>query len=480
MDLIRTPDQNKERKRLNKENIFKDFEIDKSLLSLGKGKKYFLYTYGCQENESDSEKIRGMLSLLSFKETTIIEEADLILMNTCAIRKNAEDKVFGELGRLKQLKREKPEIITALCGCMSQEESVVDKIMKKYQNVDLVFGTHNIASLPNLLNTVMTSHDRVIDVLSYEGDITEKIPVERQNKIKAWIPIMYGCDEFCTYCIVPYTRGKERSRLPENILNEVQSLIKDGYKEVTLLGQNVNAYGKDFTDRDYDFADLLEDLSHMNIERVRFTTSNPKDLSDRQIEVLSKGGNLMPYLHLPVQSGSSKVLKKMNRGYTREDYLDRVEKIRKAIPDISLTTDIIVGFPFETEEDFQETLSLVKECGFEGAFTFIFSKREGTPASKFVDESITDEIAHERLYRLNNVVNEGYKKGNERFLGKNVKVLIEGYSKKENDILMGYTEHNKLVNVKGDKKYIGQIVNCLITKAKTWSLDGEISKEQYS
>lgn len=474
MDIVNKPDKNQERKRINKENIFKDFKVDESLLSIGKDKLYYLYTYGCQGNESDSEKIKGMLEMISFKETQVLEEADLILMNTCAIRKNAEDKVFGELGRIKLLKRIKPTIVVGVLGCMSQEESVVQKILKKYQNVDLICGTHNLDTLPSLIAKVYQSHDRVVDVLSFEGDITENIPLVRASHIKAWVPIMYGCDEFCTYCIVPYTRGKERSRLPENIIKEVEGLAKDGYMEVTLLGQNVNAYGQDFKEMTYDFADLLNDLAKTNIPRIRFTTSNPKDLNLKQIEAIANNANVMPYIHLPVQSGSNKVLKKMNRRYTREMYLDEIHKIYELIPNVSITTDIIVAFPYETEDDFMETISLVKECRFEGAFTFIFSKREGTPAEKYVDNDITDEIAHDRLYRLNEVVNEGYKRGTERFLNKTVKVLIEGFSKKDNGVLMGYSENNKLVNVKGDKKYIGQIVDVKITDAKTWSLDGEI------
>lgn len=472
--IINSPNQTLERKRINKENIFKEYKIDDSIKKLGEGLKYYLYTYGCQGNESDSEKIRGMLESMSFTMTSILEESDLIIMNTCAIRKNAEDKVFGELGRLKQLKRKNPNLIIALCGCMAQEESVCNALLKKYQNVDLVFGTHNLEDLPNLLSKVYQSHERIFDVLSYEGDIVERVPMIRESKIKAWVPIMFGCDEFCTYCIVPYTRGKERSRLPENIIKEVSDLVNEGYKEITLLGQNVNAYGKDFVNLKYDFADLLNDLSKLDIPRIRFTTSNPKDMDDRQIEAIANGKNIMPSIHLPVQSGSNKVLKKMNRRYTKENYFELVDRIYELIPDVSLTTDIIVGFPFEDENDFNETLELVKRCKFEGAYTFIFSKREGTPAYSYNDPLITDEIAHERLYKLNELVNEGYLNGNLRFKDKVVKVLIEGYSKNDNEVLMGYTENNKLVNVRADSKYIGQIVNVLITDVKTWSLDGII------
>ncbi len=472
--VINSPDQNKERKRLDKSNNFEEFKLDDSLKSIGKDKLYYLYTYGCQGNESDSEKIRGLMEEMSFTITYDLDKTDVILMNTCAIRKNAEDKVFGEIGRLKQLKRRKPELIVGLCGCMAQEESVVRKLLTKYQNVDFIFGTHNIHSLPLLIKRVMENKERVVDVLSYEGDIVEKIPMVRESKIKAWVPIMYGCDEFCTYCIVPYTRGKERSRLPENIIKEVEGLISEGYKEITLLGQNVNAYGKDFVDLKYDFADLLTDLSKLPIPRIRFTTNNPKDFDDRQIEAIKNSKNIMPAIHLPVQSGSNKVLKKMNRKYTKESFIELCDKLYKAIPGVSITTDIIVAFPYETEEDFNETLELVKRCNFEGAYTFIFSPREGTPAAKYIDKDITEDVAYDRLYRLNDLVNEGYGRGNKRFLGQTVKVLIEGYSKNQNDILMGYTENNKLVNVIGDKKYIGEIVDVEITDAKTWSLDGKI------
>ena len=474
--IINSPDRINERKRINKENIFVDFKIDESLKDFGKDKKYYLYTYGCQENESDSEKIRGLLESMSYKKVDVLEDADLLVLNTCAIRKNAEDKVFGELGRLKKLKRQKPELMTVLCGCMAQEQDAVLKITRKYQNVDIVLGTHNIHSLPSLLKKASDKKERLVDVLSYEGDIVENVPMVRESKIKAWVPIMYGCDEFCTYCIVPYTRGKERSRLPENILKEVNALIDEGYKEITLLGQNVNAYGQDFVGFEYDFADLLTDLHKTKIERIRFTTSNPKDFSDKQVKAMALGGNIMPQLHLPVQSGSNEVLRRMARRYTRETYLELVKKIKEAIPNISLTTDIIVAFPGETEAQFEETLSLVKECDFEGAFTFIYSPREGTPAAK-LENKISDEEAHERLYKLNELVNEGYARGTKRFLNTIQNVLIEGYSKNDKNMLMGYNENGKLVNVKADPKYMGQIIKVKITDAKTWSLDGEAIDE---
>ncbi len=471
--IISLPNQKTERKRINKTNIFEEFSLDDSFFTLGKDKLYYIYTYGCQENEADSEKIMGMLNHMSYKRTMDVEKADVIVMNTCAIRKNAEDKVFGEIGRLKPLKRRNPNLITIICGCMSQEEVVVETILKKYQNVDIVVGTHNIHDIPLMLKRIYEGHTRIVNVLSHEGTIVESIPVIRESKIAAWVPIMYGCDEFCSYCIVPYTRGKERSRLPENIINEVKKLKEEGYKQVTLLGQNVNAYGKDFIDIKYDFADLLTDLHKIDIERIRFTTSNPKDFDSRQVDAMALGGNIMPQLHLPVQSGSNKVLRAMARRYTKEKYLDLVKEIKAKIPNVSLTTDIIVGFPGETDEDFNETLDLVKKVEYEGAFTFIFSPREGTPAAKLSDPLITDEIAHERLYKLNELVNEGYLKGNMRFLNTIQDVLIEGISKNNPDVLMGYNPNGKLVNVKGDKSLIGQIIKVKITDAKSWSLDGE-------
>ncbi len=453
-----------------------DFSKSVNLQGVGRGKTYMIETYGCQGNVADSEKIAGILEGLEFEQAYRLEEADLILLNTCAVRENAENRVFGELGRLKQYKRNNPDLILGVCGCMPQEEKVVDTILKKYNHVDLVFGTHNIHKLPNYLEAVLYAKERVIEVFSEEGSIVENMPRIRDNSKKAWVNIMYGCDEFCTYCIVPYTRGKERSRLPKHILKEVQDLIDEGYQEITLLGQNVNSYGNDFADINYRFADLLDDLHKMDIKRVRFTTSHPKDFDDRTIDVLAKGGNLMPFIHLPVQSGNNRILKKMNRKYTREEYIELVRKIKEAIPGVSLTTDIIVGFPSETEKEFQDTLSLVKACDFEGAFTFIYSKRDGTPAAKYEDDVTIDE-KKDRLYRLSKLVNEGYLKGNMRFEGKIVKILVDGFSKSNNEILAGYTEHNKLVNFKGDKSLIGKIISVKITKALTWYLKGEVYEE---
>ncbi len=443
-----------------------------NIQNIGEGKHYLLMTYGCQGNEADSEIMKGIFERLGFTPTDAPKDADIIILNTCAIRENAENRIFGELGRLKQYKRHNPDLLLGIAGCMPQEEKVVNKLLKSYPYVDLIFGTHNIYKLPQYLETAIHNKERVVEVYSEEGAIVENLPKKRTYTHKAWVNIMFGCDEFCTYCIVPYTRGKERSRQPEHIIEEVKQLAKEGYKEITLLGQNVNSYGRDFTDQSYTFANLLSDLNKTDIARIRFQTSHPKDFDDATIDVLKQGGNLMPHIHLPVQSGSNAVLKKMNRKYTKESYLELVGKLYKAIPDASITTDIIVGFPTETEADFQETLDLVKKSRFEGAFTFVFSAREGTPAATYEDTTPMKE-KKDRLQRLNDIVNQGYKRGNARFLGTVVEVLVDGESKHDDAILAGYTKHYKLVNFKGDKSLIGQLVKVKITEAKTWFLLGE-------
>lgn len=465
------PSLKEARKRINKNTEKIEYDLPDKVIGLGKGRKYLMKTYGCQGNLADSEKMSGILEKMGFTGTETEEEADVIIFNTCAIRENAENRVFGEIGRLKSLKRHNPDLLLVLCGCMPQEENVIRTITEKYPQIDVVFGTHNIHKLGEYLYDAYFTKEKVYEVFSKEGDIIEGLPVKRDHSKKAWVNIMYGCDEFCTYCIVPYTRGKERSRLPEDILVEVRELSEKGYEEVTLLGQNVNAYGKDFDERNYTFANLLDDLNKLPIARIRFTTSHPRDLDDETIRVMAKRGNIMPHLHLPVQSGSNEVLKRMNRKYTKEDYLQKVRKLRELIPDISLTTDIIVGFPNETEEDFQETLDLVKEADFEGAFTFIFSPREGTPASKYED-TVDIKVKKERLQRLNKMINEEYLRGNKRFEGTTVKVLVEGFSDKDQTMVSGYSEHNKLVNFPGDESLIGKIVDVKIEKAYTWHLRG--------
>lgn len=461
------------RRRTRNEVSEISFEIENNQLNVGYGKKYIIQTFGCQGNEADSEMMAGILEVMDFNKANTYEEADVIIINTCAIRENAENKVWGLLGKLKTLKTNNPDLIIGLAGCMSQEEVVVERILKTYTHVDIVLGTHNIHKLPSYIETAMFSKERVVEVYSKEGSIVENMPKIRFYKHKAWVNIMFGCNEFCTYCIVPYTRGKERSRSKNEIIDEVKELVNNGYMEVTLLGQNVNAYGLDFKDSNYTFGDLLQDLNETGIERIRFTTSHPHDLDIKTMEAMRDCDKVMPHFHLPVQSGSDKVLKKMNRRYTKESYLEVLNKLKSYVKDISITTDIIVAFPGETEDDFLETLDLVKQAEFEGAYTFLFSKREGTPASNFIDETPLS-IKKERLYRLNELVNEGYLKGNQRFLNKTVKVLVDGKSKYDETVLSGYSNHNKLVNFKGDESLIGKIVDVKITIAKTWFLMGEI------
>jgi len=467
------PNLNEARKRSRKDVSHDNFHLDDHLKTIGHGKKYLIDTYGCQANEADGETMAGILSLMGFEKTTQENEADVIIINTCAIRENAENRVWGELGRLKALKRENPDLILGVSGCMAQEENVVNRILKKFQHVDLVFGTHNIDQLPQYIQTAMFSKERVIEVFSQEGHIVENLPKTRNHAKKAWVNIMFGCDEFCTYCIVPYTRGKERSRLKEDVIEEILELKNLGYLEVTLLGQNVNAYGKDFKDQDYTFGNLLRDIDLIGIPRVRFTTSHPHDLDLKTMEAIRDCESIMPFFHLPVQSGSSSVLKKMNRHYTKETYLEKLQQLRSIVPGISVTTDIIVGFPGETDEDFLDTLDLVEKAKFEGAFTFVYSPREGTPAAKFEDK-LDPQIKKERLYKLNELVNQGYLEGNQRFLGSIVEVLVDGPSKNDPNILAGYSPHQKLVNFKASSDLIGTIVKVKINEVKTWYMMGEL------
>lgn len=465
------------RRRRETVHIINDFSIPGDMKTIGRGKKYLVETYGCQMNEHDTEVMAGILEEMGYQETADVNDADVILINTCAIRENAENKVFGEIGHLKPLKREKPDLILGICGCMAQEETVVNRILQKHPQVDLIFGTHNIHRLPQLLKEALFSKEMIVEVWSKEGDIVENLPQSRHGHFQAWVNIMYGCDKFCTYCIVPYTRGKERSRHPEEIIEEVRDLARKGYQEITLLGQNVNAYGKDLQNpENYGLGNLMDEIRKIGIPRVRFTTSHPKDFDDHLIEVLGKGGNLCEHIHLPVQSGNSDILKIMGRGYTRERYLDLFYKIKKAVPNASFTTDIIVGFPNETEEQFEDTLSLVRECRFDGAYTFIYSPRAGTPAARMQD-NVPMEVKKERLMRLNKLVDELAAESNARYQDQVVEVLVEGESRKNSEVLSGHTRTNKVVNFRGPNSLIGQLVNVKITDAKMWSLDGEWQKE---
>ena len=467
---MKKPDMKEARKRQKKEIKYTKYDGIKE--QFGKNKKYYVRTYGCQMNEHDSEKICGMLESVGFNPSEDIEKSDIVILNTCAIRENAHDKVFGFLGVLKHIKdTTNPNLIVGICGCMAQEEVVVNEILKKYKYVDFVCGTHNLDNLLTLIQQKIDTNNRQIEVLSYEGDVVEDIPVIRESKYSAWVDIIYGCDKFCTYCIVPYTRGKQRSRKKEDIVNEVKDLKEKGYKEVTLLGQNVNAYGKDIYD-DYNLANLLSDVADTGIERVRFVTSHPWDFTDEMVNVIAKYDNVMPYIHLPLQSGSNKILKLMNRRYTKEEYLKLYNSIRTKVKNSSITTDIIVGFPGETEEDFEETLDLVNKCKYDGAFTFAFSPRENTPAA-LMKETVSEEVKMDRLHRLNEIVNKYSNEANKKLEGTIQKCLVTDISEKDKNKVCGYTENMKLVNIKGPKSLIGKIVNVKILDAKSFSLDGE-------
>ena len=461
------------RVRTKEEVIVKrdDFVVPLEMKKQGCGKYYCIYTYGCQMNVHDSENISAIMEEMGYTKCEDMDGASVIILNTCAIRENAHNKVHGMLGRIKHLKETNPDVITVFCGCMAQEEGIALELKEKFPWVDIVMGTHNFHKLPLYLENTLNTKKQEMEVFSIEGDVIEGLPVKRDSKYKAWINIMYGCDKFCTYCIVPYTRGKQRSRLKEDIIQEVEGLVRDGYLEVTLLGQNVNAYGKDLA-LGYGMADLLRDVAKTGIQRIRFVTSHPWDFTDSMIDVIAEYDNIMPYIHLPLQSGSSRILQKMGRKYTKDEYRELFYKIKKKIPSVAITTDIIVGFPGETDEDFQETLDLVDELKYDLAYTFIYSKREGTPASCFEDTT-SEEVKKERLALLNEKINHYALFNNQKYLGKVVPVLIEGESEKK-DRLMGYTDTMKLVNVRGDKKNIGKIVKVKITEVKTWSLDGEI------
>ncbi len=458
----------------NREKVdIKYLDVNIKYDEIYKGKKYFLRTYGCQMNVHDSEQIKRYMTMLGMEATETLEDADVIVLNTCAIRENAHEKVMGYLGRCKHLKKTKKDLIIAITGCMASQEDVALDIMKNHKYVDILVGTNNLYDLPKLLIEKKTGQN--IEVYSNSDIVPENVNYERDSKICAWVNIMYGCDKFCTYCIVPFTRGRERSRKMENILEECSHLVQNGYQEITLLGQNVNAYGNDLN-LGYDFADLLENVAKLGIPRLRFVTSHPWNFTDKMIDVIAKYDNIMPYIHLPIQSGSDAILKKMNRRYTVEEYKELFNKMKDRIPGVSITTDIIVGFPGETEEDFQKTLDIAEYCKYDGAYTFIYSERKGT-ASSFMKDDTPLKEKEERLQRLNEVINKYSRINNEKLLGKEVPVLILGESEKDSTKLYGYTDTYKLVNVIGSKDLIGKIVNVKIEDAKSFSLDGTAVKE---
>ena len=470
---MKLPDIKEARVRTkNKTEVLYDkYKVPSSVCHIGQGKTYSILTYGCQMNVHDSENIKGIMEDLGYNEEENYEKADVIILNTCAIRENAHNKVVGILGRIKKLKEDNPNIITIIGGCMPQEEGISNMLKDKYKWVDIVLGTHNIYDIPTLLDNATKEKKQNIEVYSIEGDIIENLPVKRDSNYKAWVNIQYGCDKFCSYCIVPYTRGKQRSRLPKDILKEINSLKEKGYKEVTLLGQNVNAYGKDL-DINYTMSNLLEDTAKTGIDRIRFVTSHPWDFSSDMIDTIAKYDNIMPYIHLPIQSGSDNILKKMNRRYTIEEYKKLFYELKSKIKNVSITTDIIVGFPNETEEDFQKTLDIYNELKYDLAYTFIYSPREGTPAAKMQD-NVPFEQKQDRLERLNEVVKEKALKQNQRFLNQVVDVLVDGPSKRDETMMTGYTAHQKLINFKGRKEDIGKIVPVKVTEVKTWALKGE-------
>lgn len=431
-----------------------------------------VHSYGCQLNFSDGEKLKGMLAKMGFGLTDKPEDAGLVIFNTCAVRENAEDRVFGNLGFLKHYKEKNPEMIIGLCGCMTGLDHVVEKINNSYKFVDIVFGTSALDKFPKLLFDKLSGKKHAFDTNEYNMPV-EGLEQKRDSTFKASVPIMFGCNNFCTYCIVPYVRGRERSRKPENIIQEVKELVASGYKEIMLLGQNVNSYGKTL-ENPVTFAQLLTMLEEVEgLKRIRFMTSHPKDLSDELIEVMAKSKKICHHLHLPLQSGSSRVLKEMNRRYDKEKYLNLVEKIRTAIPDISLTTDIIVGFPGETEEDFQETLDVVKKAGYDTAFTFIYSKRTGTPAAAKEDQ-VPADVTKERFNRLLALVQEQGRIRSSRFAGTVQEVLVEEESK-EKGIFTGRTQYNLLVHFPADESLLGTYVNVKLEECKGFYYLGSLA-----
>lgn len=466
------PDLNKARKRLNDAQIINDsFEIPANVVNIGNNKNYHIRTYGCQSNLRDTETMKGICELLGYKWVDDIYQADLVILNTCAVRENAEEKVFGEIGMLKKIKYTNPNFIFGIAGCMSQEEVVVKRILTNHEHIDFILGTHNIFRLPQIIEQAILSKETIVEIWNKEGDVIENLPSTRDSKIKAWVNIMYGCDKFCTYCIVPYTRGKVRSRLKDDIIKEIKELIQQGYKDITLLGQNVNSYGCDFKNQEYKFWDLLKDVAETGVKRLRFTTSNPFDWDNKIIDVMKKYKNIMPFIHLPVQSGDEEILLKMNRKMKVADYLEYINYIKKQIPYVSISTDLIVGFPNETDEQFNNTLNLYNNVQYDNAYTFIYSKRDGTPAAKLIDNTSL-ETKKDRLNTLNELVKKYAKLNNEKYIGLDVEVLVEGPSKTNPDVLTGYSPQQKVVNFIGNAKP-GDLVMVHIDSASRFSLNGK-------
>lgn len=440
---------------------------------MDKIKYYNIITYGCQMNEHDSEKLAGMLEKMGYQPTADYKDADIILLNTCIIRENAELKVYGKLGELKKYKRENPDLIIGIGGCMMQQEAPVEEVYQKYRHVDLIFGTHNIHHLPDLIKQIEETRNRVIEVWDEEEGLIPDLPSHRESEHSAWISIIQGCDNFCTYCIVPYVRGRERSRPLDSIVAEAKRLAADGVKEITLLGQNVNSYGNDL-EKETTFPKLLAELNKVQkLKRIRFMTSHPRDFSDELLEKIAELDKVANHIHLPIQSGSNKVLKQMNRGYTREYYIERVEKIRKEMPHASVSTDFIVGFPGETEADFEQTINLVKELNFDMAYTFIYSPRSGTPAASRKDQ-IDEEVKKKRLKTLMDLQNKISYDKNQKLIGSTQEVLVTGASDSNPKVYEGRTSTNKICFFEKREELIGELVNVKIEAAKSWTLDGTI------
>lgn len=439
--------------------------------NINKKLKYYILTMGCSLNENDSEKICGMLEEMGYQKTENQNNADIIIFNTCCIRENAEDKLFGKLGEVKKVHENRGTII-AIGGCMMQEKHILEKLNKSYPYVDIIFGTHTLHKLPEDIFNILENNTKIEDILDIDGKIYENIPIKRTDSVKAQVTIMYGCNNFCSYCIVPYVRGRERNRKPEDILNEIKDLAKNGYKEIMLLGQNVNSYNGG---ENYNFANLLKDINEINgIEIIRFISPHPKDFTDDVIEAIANSTKVSKCIHLPLQSGSTNVLKSMNRKYTKEQYLELVDKMKRKIPDLSLTTDIIVGFPGETEEDFEDTLDVVKKVGFEQVFMFIYSRRRGTVADQMKNQ-IPEDIKHKRFDRLKELVEKQIEENNDKYVGTIQKILIDGKSKNNENKLSGRTTSNKVVIIDADESYINKLINVKIVENCKWYLRGEIA-----
>ncbi len=476
-DYLSLPDMKKARSRVKKAEIVSaSLEVPPVVKAYGKGRKYFIKTFGCQGNVRDEEVLGGFLELAGMSRTEDEQEADLVLINTCAVRENAEEKVYGEIGKFKAKHYADPDhFILGVCGCMMQQEGVAEKIMHSYPYVNLIFGTHNIPNILKLIEGHLKRKKDLVQIISGEGDVFENLPSTRLDNVKAFVNISYGCDKFCTYCIVPYTRGRERSRPLKDIVAECQELVEEGFQEITLLGENVNSYGKDFHDGT-NFATCLKQVAETGIPRLRFMTSHPWDFSSDMLDVIAAYPNIMKCIHLPLQSGNSEILAKMGRRYTREGYLALVKEIREKIPGCAITTDIIVGFPNETEEQFEDTLTLCQEVRYDAAFTFLYSPRKGTPAAAMVDD-VPAEAKHERFNRLLKVIEEGVMSHSSQMVGKVYDVLVDGPSKKDPSMLSGYTESNKLINFKGPASLKGLIVPVKVIEDRAFSMIGELQED---